>query len=84
MNNWKNIYSHKLVSAEQALRSIKSRGRVVIANACGRPPALVEALVARAPGLRDVEIVHMLTMGTAKYAQSEMAKSFRHGEEGLI
>ena len=34
--------------------------------------------MARAPELSDVEIVHMVAMGPAKYAQPGMEKSFRH------
>ncbi|MDR3564919.1 MAG: acetyl-CoA hydrolase/transferase C-terminal domain-containing protein [Negativicutes bacterium] len=78
MKDWRTLYSEKLVSAEQALLSVKSGNRVVIGHACGEPPTLVEALVARAPELTDVEIVHMVAMGPAKYAQPGMEKSFRH------
>ena len=78
MDNWRNLYSEKLVSADQALNKVKSGDRVVTSNACGEPPTLMEALVARASELRDVEIVHMVAMGPAKYAQPGMEKSFRH------
>lgn len=78
MSDWRNVYRDKLVSAEQALRNVKSGNRVVIGHACGEPPTLVEALVARAPELRNVEIVHMVAMGPAKYAQPGMENSFRH------
>jgi 4-hydroxybutyrate CoA-transferase len=78
MNNWRNTYSSKLVSAETALKNVESGNRVVIAHACGEPPTLVDALVARAPELSNVEIVHMVAMGPAKYAQPGMEKSFRH------
>jgi 4-hydroxybutyrate CoA-transferase len=77
MENWRSIYRAKLVSAPEALQSVKSGDRVVIGHACGEPPTLVEALVARAPELRGVEIVHMVAMGPAKYAQPGMEKSFR-------
>jgi len=76
--NWKTRYRDKLVSAEQAVRCINSRDRVVVGHACGEPPALVAALVARAHELSGVEIVHMVAMGPAKYAQSGMEESFRH------
>ncbi|HWQ61884.1 MAG TPA: 4-hydroxybutyrate CoA-transferase, partial [Negativicutes bacterium] len=78
MNNWRERCRGKLVTAEEALRCVKSGDRVVIGHACGEPPTLVEALVARAPGLRNVEIVHMVAMGPAKYAQPGMEQSFRH------
>jgi len=76
--DWRNLHRHKLVSAEQAVKQINSGNRVVIGHACGEPPSLVEALVARASELRDVEIVHMVAMGPAKYAQPGMEHSFRH------
>ncbi|TCL39376.1 4-hydroxybutyrate CoA-transferase [Anaerospora hongkongensis] len=78
MNDWRMAYQNKLVSAEQAIQVVKSGDRVVTGHACGEPSALVEALVARAPELRAVEIVHMVAMGPAKYAQPGMEASFRH------
>jgi acyl-CoA hydrolase len=38
----------------------------------------VDALVARAPFLRDVEIVHMKTLGNADYTKPEFEGHFRH------
>ncbi len=78
MENWRNTYKSKLVSAETALKSVESGNRVVTGFACGEPATLVEALVARAPELSGVEIVHMIAMGPSKYAQPGMEKSFRH------
>lgn len=76
-NDWRAAHKHKLVSAEEALRAVKSGDRVVLGHACGEPPVLVEALVARAPELRNVEIVHMVAMGPAAFAQPGMERSFR-------
>ena len=78
MNNFKEIYKDKIVTAEQALKCVKSGDRVVLGYACGEPSALVEALVERADELRNVEIVHMVAMGQAKYTKPEMEQSFRH------
>lgn len=78
MNDWRSVYQEKLVSADQAVKNIKSGHRVVIGHACGEPPALIEALVNHAPEVNNVEIVHMVAMGPAKYAQPEFEKSFRH------
>jgi 4-hydroxybutyrate CoA-transferase len=71
-------YKGKFVSADEALRAVKSGDRVVVGHATGEPQALIEALVARAGELSGVEIVHMVAMGPAKYAQPGMEKSFRH------
>jgi 4-hydroxybutyrate CoA-transferase len=78
LNDWRTRFHHKLVSAQEAVKQVKSGDRVVIAHACGEPSSLVEALVARAPELTEVEIVHMVAMGPAKYAQPGMENSFRH------
>ncbi|MHB8076922.1 acetyl-CoA hydrolase/transferase family protein [Desulfosporosinus fructosivorans] len=78
MNNWKVKYLERIVTPEQAVMHIKSGDRVVIGHACGEPPSLIEALVSRAADLISVEIVHMVAMGPAKYAQLGMEKSFRH------
>ncbi len=78
MNDWRTVYQNKLVSAEKAVKIVKSGNRVVTGHACGEPSSLVEALVTRAPELSAVEIVHMVAMGPAKYAQPGMEASFRH------
>ena len=78
MKNWRDLYKNKLVTAQEAVKAVKSGDRVVIGHACGEPPTLVSALVDRAPELRNVEIVHMVAMGPAKYAQPGMEESFHH------
>ncbi len=77
MKEWRSIYKSKFVSAERALEAVKSGDRVVLGHACSEPTALVEALVARAPELSNVEIVHMVAMGPAAFAQPGMEHSFR-------
>jgi acyl-CoA hydrolase len=66
------------MGAERALEAVVSGGRVWIQSGCGTPSALVEALVARAPEVRDVEIVHMKTLGIAEYTRPEYEGHFRH------
>jgi len=78
MSDWKQKYANKIMSAEDALKKVNNGDRVVTGHACGEPPTLVDALVARSPELQDVEIVHMVAMGPAKYAQPGMEGSFRH------
>jgi acyl-CoA hydrolase len=52
--------------------------RVYIHPGCAEPETLVGALMKRAPFVKDVEIVHLLTMGRADYINPEMAGHFRH------
>ncbi len=75
---WSEEYRRKGMSAAQALKAVNSGARVWIQSGCGTPSVLVDALVARAPELRDVEIVHMMTLGSADYTRPEFAGQFRH------
>jgi 4-hydroxybutyrate CoA-transferase len=75
---WSDEYRGKLMSAADALKAVRSGERVWIQSGCGTPSALVDALVARAPELHDVEIVHMKTLGNADYTLPEFEGHFRH------
>ena len=77
MQPWRSTYKEKLISAERALQSVKSGDRVVLGHACSEPPVLVEALVDRFTELSNVEVVHMVPMGPAVFAQPGMEQSFR-------
>src|SRR5246500_4124153 len=76
--SWELDYKNKLRSAEEALLCVRSGMRVYIQCGCAEPETLVEALMQRAPFVEDVEIVHMMTMGSAPYVAPEMAGHFRH------
>jgi 4-hydroxybutyrate CoA-transferase len=76
--NWRDHFNGQTVTAPEAVTKIKSGDRVVVAHACGEPKSLVEAMVDRARELLNVEIVHMVSMGKARYCLPEYEKSFRH------
>jgi 4-hydroxybutyrate CoA-transferase len=65
----------KVVSAEEAIRAVKSDDRVFIHSAAA-PQQLIRALTGRADELRDVEIVHLHTEGEAPYARPDHRESF--------
>jgi acetyl-CoA hydrolase len=71
-------YNKKIVSAEEAVRVIKSGDRIIIQGGCAVPFALVNAMVDRKDLLYDVEIVHILTVGELPYLRPEMQGHFRH------
>ncbi len=75
---WHDHYDQHLTTASEAVKAIKSGDRVVHAHACGEPKSLVEAMVGRADELENVEIVHMVAMGSGRYCLPEHARSFRH------
>ena len=64
-------------SAEEAVSVIRSGNRVFIHSVAAAPQRLIQAMTARAPELKDVEIVHLHTEGPAPYAAPEMRESFR-------
>ena len=76
--SWMDSYRTKVMSAREALRCVESHMRVYIQPGCAEPETLVGALIERGPFVRDVEIVHLLTMGRADYIAPEMAGHFRH------
>jgi 4-hydroxybutyrate CoA-transferase len=73
-----NGFHHKLTTAERALQLVRSGNRVWVQPGNATPEPLVDALLLRAPELRNVEILHMLTLGNADYTRPEFASSFRH------
>ncbi|MCL2400943.1 MAG: 4-hydroxybutyrate CoA-transferase [Defluviitaleaceae bacterium] len=76
--DWKKTYKNRLLTADAAVQKIKSGNRISISHAVGEPSYLVEAMVANRESYRDVEIVHMVSMGEAEYAHPGMEQYFRH------
>ncbi|HXY23127.1 MAG TPA: acetyl-CoA hydrolase/transferase C-terminal domain-containing protein [Candidatus Acidoferrum sp.] len=76
--SWQTDYADKIQTPEQALQAVRSGMRVYIQPGCAEPETLVEALLKRAPFVRNVEVVHLLTLGNADYVKPEMEGHFRH------
>jgi 4-hydroxybutyrate CoA-transferase len=76
--HWIENYRSKIQTADEALRAVKSGDRVLLHQGCAEPEELVQALLRRAPELRDVEVFHMATMGSAEYTLPRYEGSFRH------
>ena len=64
-------------TAAGAVALIESGQRVFVQGAAATPLRLLDALVARAAELRDVELIHLHTTGPARYADDAYAQSFR-------
>ena len=64
------------MTAEEAVKVVKSGDRVYLQAAAAVPTVLANALVERAPELRNVEICHLHVEGEARYANPELAQSF--------
>ena len=77
-SRWASQYRSKLASAREAVGLVRSGDRVWVHRRLLQPGAAVHALVARAAELRDVELVHLMTLGAAPSADPRYAASFRH------
>jgi len=66
----------KYVTAEEAVKIVKSGDRVYLQAAAAAPTILANALTERASELRNVEICHLHTEGEARYANPELRESF--------
>lgn len=71
-------YRGKICSAAEAVTHIKSGDRVVVGHAAGVPVETIDALVAAKDNYRDVEMVHMFTLGEGAYMAPGLEKHFRH------
>lgn len=78
MENWKEIYKKKLVSADEAVKYIKSGDRVIFTHACGEAQEITDALLRNKEKFEKVEIIHLVPMGKGEYAQEENQKYFYH------
>ncbi|MBS1875631.1 MAG: acetyl-CoA hydrolase/transferase family protein [Acidobacteria bacterium] len=76
--NWVEQYQNRLTTAEDAVELVRPGDRVYIHEGCGTPLPIIEALLRRAPKLWNVELVHMLTFGSADYTRPEYEGHFRH------
>jgi 4-hydroxybutyrate CoA-transferase len=78
VKSWREIYKSRVVSAAEAVKHIKSGNRVVVGHASGSPEVLLNALVTNKTAYKNVEIVHMVSMGASEYCLPEMEKHFVH------
>ncbi len=65
------------VTADEAVKEIKSFDKVFIHSAAATPEALVLAMVRRASELRCVDIYHIHTEGDCSYAEEKHIDSFK-------
>lgn len=68
----------RMVTAAEAVSKIRPGEQVFVQGAAATPTTLLEALVARAPELDGVGIVHLHAEGSAPHLAPEVAGSFRH------
>jgi acyl-CoA hydrolase len=68
----------RIVNANEAVAGIRDGDQVYLHCAAATPSVLLDALVARAPELHDVGMVHLHTAGPGPHLRPDMASHFRH------
>jgi 4-hydroxybutyrate CoA-transferase len=68
----------RIVSPAEAVAGITSGQQIYLQCAAATPSVLLDALVARAPDLFDVSVVHLHCEGPGPHLTPEMAPHFRH------
>jgi len=75
--SWSAEYEAKRTTAEIAVRAIRSGDCVYIHPGCANPETLVRAMLARAPELTGVEVLHLLTLGCTDFVSAKYEGTFR-------
>lgn len=76
-NRWDVEIGRRTLSAADAVRLVRPGDHVFIGSGCAEPQSLVAALSAN-DAATDVEIMHILTLGVAPYADPRFPGRFRH------
>jgi len=75
--DWREKYKDKIKTTQAAMKLIKSGNSIFIGTGCGQPQHLVNALVEHSSVIYDAHIIHLLTMGTAPYADEKFHGKFK-------
>ena len=75
--DWTSTYKSRVVSAQEAVRAVKSGNRIFLTGNVSVPQKILAALVEYAPQLEDVEICQALTVGSADYVGPAMEGHLR-------
>ncbi len=73
-----NHYRNKVVSADEAVKYIKSGDKILVHSNCAYPTSIVNAMMKRKDELFDVQIFHALAVGDLPYVKEDMKNHFRH------
>src|SRR5512135_1553911 len=75
--DWTAQYQSRVMTADEAVRSIKSGNRIFMTGNVSVPQQLLAALVKWAPSLHDVEICQALSVGPAYYVSTAVEGHLR-------
>jgi acyl-CoA hydrolase/GNAT superfamily N-acetyltransferase len=75
--DWKDRFGDKIETAEKAVERVRYGQRIFVGSGAAEPQSLVRALAGR-KNVDDTEIIHLMTLGIAPYADAKLDHRFRH------
>lgn len=78
MSNWREYYNSRLVTAQEAVKFVKSGDKIVDGHGCARAAIFTKELVKRANELRDVKLCSGSLYGDAEYLEPQYKDSFTY------
>lgn len=76
--DWRSYYKEHTMTPEQAVSVIKDGDRVVFGHAVGEPIIFQRTMARMADQFKNVEVAHMVYLGSGEYLQPGMEEHFRH------
>lgn len=76
--DWRTYYKEHTMKPEDAVSVIKDGDRVVFGHAVGEPIIFQRTMAQMAEQFHNVEVAHMVYLGSGEYLQPGMENHFRH------
>ena len=76
--DWRTYYKEHTMKPEDAVSVIKDGDRVVFGHAVGKPIIFQRTMAQMAQQFHNVEVAHMVYLGSGEYLQPGMEDHFRH------
>lgn len=76
--DWRTYYKEHTMKPEDAISVIKDGDRVVFGHAVGEPIIFQRTMAQMAQQFHNVEVAHMVYLGSGEYLQPGMEDHFRH------
>ena len=76
--NWIEKYRERVVTPQEAVRSIQSGDRVVLGHAAGVPQVIPQEMVTQKERLHNVRVFHLITLNDGAYMSEECEGHFRN------
>ncbi len=76
--DWRAYYKEHTMTPEQAVGVIHDGDRVVFGHAVGEPIVFQRTMARMAEQFHNVEVAHMVYLGSGEYLQPGMESHFRH------